>query len=413
MKNIKYLLLLALVLQSSQVLEAQIQTGTPWMNQQYQGIRMDGNGQEFIRQAEMHAQMYDIERAALALDNAVNFAPNSVEALVKRATFNRRIGRIYEAELDIARVNQLNPYAASLYGYYGHNSMLKLMAFEPLKATEKGTDQTELQPYFRLIESKEIVNNNVSIESDLLYEIIQDIELGKLEEGLHLTEAMIAIYPESAISWDLKGLIHEKLEQKQLAKEAFSEAIIINEEFAIAWYNLARIMLKEGNNSQAEIYLDRAIELENTLTEAYFERAMVRKSLGNEAGAIADYDRMISQESAAPMAAYINRGLTKKMLGDFSGALSDLDKAIATQPKQALLFKNRANLMVLFGHYKEAIADYTMAIELDENLAEAYYNRGLTLLKINSPVEACDDLKNSAQLGYQRAIEKQTYFCNY
>jgi tetratricopeptide (TPR) repeat protein len=413
MKNLKYYLLFFLVHQSCLLLIAQIQPGTPWMNQLNQGTTLEGNGQEFIRQAEMHAQLYDIERATQALDNAVNFAPNSVEPLVRRAVFNRRIGRMYEAELDINRVNQLNPYAANLYGYYGHNSMLKLMAFEPLKGTDKGTEETELQPYFRLIESKDIVSNNVGIESDLLYEIIQDIELGKFEEGLHLAEAVITMYPESAISWDLKGLLHEQLGQIQMAKEAFSEAIIINETFAIAWYNLARIMLKEGNNAQAEVYLDRAILLENTLSEAYFQRAMLREESGNETGAVEDYNSMIGQEFEAPMAAYINRGLTKKVLGDFSGALADLDRAIAAQPKEALLYKNRANLMLLFGHYSNAIADYTSAIALDENLAEAFYNRGLTLLKLNNPVEACNDLTISANLGYKRAIEKQAYFCTY
>lgn len=412
MKNLKYYLLFFLVHQSCFLLVAQIQTGTPWMNQPSPGIMLEENGQEFIRQAEMHSQLYDIERATLAFDNAVNFAPNSLEALVRRAVFNRRIGRLEEAELDINKVNKLNPYAANLYGYYGHNSMLKLMAFEPLKATDNGTEQTELAPYFRLIESKEVVDNNVGIESDLLYEIIQDIENGKFEEGLHLAEAMILMYPESAITWDLKGLLHEQLGQVQMAKEAFSEAIIINETFAIAWYNLARIMLQEGNNAQAEVYLDRAILLENTLSEAYFRRGLLRKSDGNETGAIEDYNSMIGQEFEAPMAAYINRGLTKKVLGDFSGALTDLNRAITAQPEEALLYKNRANLMLLFGHHKEAIADYTLAIKLDENLAEAFYNRGLTLLKINRRVEACNDLAISVNLGYQRAFEKQTFFCN-
>ena len=277
MKNLKYLILLLLASQSV-LLIGQIQTGTPWTNQP---TTLEGNGQEFIRQAEMHAQLYDIEKTILALDNAVNFAPNSVEALVKRAVFNRRIGRIHEEELDINRVNQLNPYAANLYGYYGHQSMLKLMAFEPLKAASSQANEEQLEHYFRLMNSEKIVNNSVGIESDMLYEIIQDIENNKLEEGLHLTEAMIALFPESAISWDLKGLIHDQLGQTQAAVEAFSEAIIINENFAIAWYNLARMMIKTNQYTQAEIYLNRAITLESTLIEAYFERAIVRKELGN------------------------------------------------------------------------------------------------------------------------------------
>jgi tetratricopeptide (TPR) repeat protein len=414
MKELKYLLLLILMNQLAFSLLAQIQTGSPWMNQPSQGVIIDGTGPEFVRQTDMHAQRYNIEQTATALNDAVSAEPNSVEALVRRATFNRRIGRVHEAEIDISRVNQLNPYAANLYGYYGHSSMVKLMAFEPLDAMSSSDPQAELQPYFRLIDSKNILDGNVGIESDLLYEIIRDIEAEKYEEALHLTEAMIVLYPESAISWDLKGMIYEKLGDNEKAVVSFSEAIVINEDFAIAWYNLARMMLKNEDIAQAQVYLDHAIDLENTLTEAYFKRAMVRKSLGDEGGAVADYSSIIEQETGSSMAAYQNRGLTKKMLGNFSGALSDINKVIeaeADEAGQALLYKNRANLMLLFGHHKEAIADYTTAISLDASLAEAYYNRGLTLLKINRPIEACNDLETSAQLGYQRATEKTTYFC--
>jgi len=412
MKNLKYLLLLVFITQLSFSLLAQIQGGTPWTNQPHQGELPDGIGQGFIRQAEMYAQQHNIEQATIALDNAVNFAPNSVEALVRRATFSRRIGRLHEAAIDIHRVNQLNPYAANLYGYYGHNSMLKLMAFEPLKALDTADRQADLQSYVNLIDKENIINNNVGIESDILYEIIQDIEIGKLDEALHLADAMITMYPESVVSWDLKGVIHEKLGEDEAAIGAFSAAIIINEDFAIAWYNLARVMLKKGNDAQAEIYLDRAIDLENTLTEAYFERAQIKKSMGDEAGAIADYNTIIEQETTATTKAYQNRGLTKKVLGDFTGAMSDINKAIAEKDDEALLYKNRANLMLLFGHYSEAIADYTTAIRLDGTLAEAYYNRDLTLLKADRHEEACNDLNTSAQLGYQRATEKITHFCN-
>ena len=53
MKNLKYYLVFFLVHQSCFLLVAQIQPGTPWMNQLNQGTTLEGNGQEFIRQAEM------------------------------------------------------------------------------------------------------------------------------------------------------------------------------------------------------------------------------------------------------------------------------------------------------------------------------------------------------------------------
>ena len=53
--------------------------------------------------------------------------------------------------------------------------------------------------------------------------------------------------------------------------------------------------------------------------------------------------------------------------------------------------------------FEHAIRDYTRAIELDANLAEAYYNRGLAYLANKRQEEAIRDLSKAGELGLYQA----------
>ncbi|MFT5384362.1 MAG: tetratricopeptide (TPR) repeat protein, partial [Saprospiraceae bacterium] len=111
------------------------------------------------------------------------------------------------------------------------------------------------------------------------------------------------------------------------------------------------------------------------------------------------------------MEAFLNRGLTKKMLGDFNGAITDLDLSIEEYPESPSLRKSRGNLYLIFGLHRKAIDDYTRSIESDPNYAEAYFNRAMAFFLLYDRISACSDLEKSAELGYKRAEEIQLYFC--
>ena len=53
--------------------------------------------------------------------------------------------------------------------------------------------------------------------------------------------------------------------------------------------------------------------------------------------------------------------------------------------------------------FNKAIDDYTNAINLEPHLAEAYYNRALTLLYLNEKELAMRDLSKAGELGINEA----------
>ena len=68
-------------------------------------------------------------------------------------------------------------------------------------------------------------------------------------------------------------------------------------------------------------------------------------------------------------------------------------------PTNAYIYYDRGNLYASRKDYAKAVDDYTRAIELDPNLAEAYYNRGLTRIRANNRTQGIADLSKAGELG--------------
>ena len=64
-------------------------------------------------------------------------------------------------------------------------------------------------------------------------------------------------------------------------------------------------------------------------------------------------------------------------------------------------------------NYFESVNDYTKAIELNNEFAEAYFNRGIANILAQNRTEACLDFERSLALGYEDGAEKLKYFCSF
>jgi tetratricopeptide (TPR) repeat protein len=367
--------------------------------------------QPLLIKAEQQFRALDYEGTFFTLENAVAQNPNSSEALLLRAKFKKLVGMTMEAEEDLRKANRINPLAANLYGYNGSGGLLQVLSMVPEQAVQELSTFQKLTYYYQALDNKILDDKNKEAEIMLIGKVIEEIESDHLPEALGIINNVLRDYPKSAIAYDLKGMILKKQGKFQDAMDSFSKAVVIDPGFAISWYNLGRIERSLNNFKKAKTYLDRAIILQPDLTKAYFERALLLKQMGEKEKALNDYNAIIKMKGDTYMEAFLNRGLTKKMLGDYGGALADLNQAIEEFPNNAELHKNRGNLQLLFGLHRKAIDDYTRAISLDENYAEAYYNRALAFFLIYDKISGCMDLDKSIDLGYEIATKTRSYFC--
>ena len=73
---------------------------------------------------------------------------------------------------------------------------------------------------------------------------------------------------------------------------------------------------------------------------------------------------------------YFQRANFRVALDKYKEALADYDRAIELNPDDAVAYSNRGIAKSELGQYEAAFTDYDAAIRLNPDSAEAYYNRG-------------------------------------
>jgi tetratricopeptide (TPR) repeat protein len=162
--------------------------------------------------------------------------------------------------------------------------------------------------------------------------------------------------------------------------------------------------------------LSRQIDQERQVRRAaslLFKRALAYSVIQNFDAAIEDLSSYLQIDSVSSLA-YWQRAACQSKLNAFNASqgtdvrmktanvLSDLTEAIRYS-ESAYLYYNRGNVYVQRNDFAHAIEDYSHAISLDGNLAEAYYNRGLARIANKQQAEGISDLSKAGELGLYTA----------
>jgi serine/threonine protein kinase len=171
---------------------------------------------------------------------------------------------------------------------------------------------------------------------------------------------------------------------------------------------------KLGNQQGAIADYNEAIRLKPSFAFAYNNRGLAKYELGDKKGAIADYNKAIRLNFNYALA-YRNRGNAKSDLGDKKGAIADYNEAIRINPDLASAYYDRGKQKYELGDKKGAIADYNEAIRINPNATSAYYNRGLMKDELGDKQGAIADYNeairinpNAAAAYYNRGLIKKS-----
>lgn len=154
-----------------------------------------------------------------------------------------------------------------------------------------------------------------------------------------------------------------------------------------------------------------AIDLNPNDSETYIKRGNAKHYLGDYYRAIADYSIAIELDPDNAEA-YTYRANAKKDLGDEKGYLVDLAKAKELSPAVVLInsdgseekderikkFIDKGDEKAIAGDLYGAIAEYTTAIDNDEDSYGAYYGRAMAKLSLEDFKGAIADFENVVRI---------------
>jgi tetratricopeptide (TPR) repeat protein len=104
---------------------------------------------------------------------------------------------------------------------------------------------------------------------------------------------------------------------------------------------------------------------------------------------------------------YFNRGNTLCLSGDYEGGIKAYDQDIQIQPFHEV-YQNLGLALFYLDREEDALVSFNKAIELDKTFYQAWYNRGVLLLKRTKDIYLFPgslDLSEESKKQYQEAIE--------
>ena len=128
-------------------------------------------------------------------------------------------------------------------------------------------------------------------------------------------------------------------------------------------YQQAIDCIERGELSTALALLDGVILANSQQTEAYKLRAQTRLKIGDSAGAIADYTKIINREPTA--LAYLGRALAYVTTATPSSVIIDAKHALKLDPQLAAAQRLLGKMHRQVGQPQAAIAAYKAATKLN------------------------------------------------
>ena len=372
----------------------------------------------------LRAQVGDDNRGIEDFDFVLKLEPDNLMALFNRALLLEQTGNLRGAVRDYSKVIEEYPnfwfglqHRASCYRRLGNTKQAELDEFRILKAQmdkrygkqprlskkqmRKRSDE-DLEKYNQLV-----VADEQEVEHEYQSDYRGRVQNRKAELAWQPMYGLTFIRPQS----DVKTEVAYESTVEQFNQRSGSHTVYVSCE---------QRNLSEQQMKQTFAYIDSlSTRIDETKTTTavvplLLLRAVAYSTIQNFDNAIDDLSICLQIDSTSSLA-YWMRAVCQAKINEFNASegtnidlksanvLGDLSDALQRSPQNAYLYYNRGNLYAQRHDYQRAIDDYTRALQIDERLAEAWFNRGLAKIYAKKTSEGIEDLSKAGELGLYQA----------
>lgn len=326
--------------------------------------------------AEIYKELGENDKATLEFNAAVKVSPNDVDLLNDRGNFYYYIDKYDLSDLDYRKIIQLEPsnplgylgvarnlialeqfndaivqldYAIKLSSNYGRPYAFRAQSYLALSNWNKGTDD--------LISA-------LSIDSDdKAFRLMQDLTGEAFDTFISKLKIQSLKEPNESKWLYYAGVMYEHNNQPRKAIPYYQSAMEKNANSTIA-ERIANCYQDLGDFSEALVWVNRALELNEEDYDLVLLKADLLNDLGDVDGGIKELDKFISKYPEF-FYGYYRRGFFKDNAQRIDEALEDYSLAIALNPDYAYSYLGRGDMLKAKGDNAKAMADYRKVVEID------------------------------------------------
>ena len=331
------------------------------------------------------------EEALADLSKAIEINPDYAEALNNRSIILSDRKKNDEALEDLNRAIIAKPNYADAYSNRG---VLLMDLSRDSAALADFNKAIELKPYFA----------QAYYNRGLLY-----MNQNKKEEAITEYNKALALkpdYKEATINRDILLNGNNTPDNTGI----LSDSITLNPKDPYLYLRRGLSYLDLGQLENARNDFNKAIELDNTIAEAYINRARIAINDKKFDEALQDVNAALKINSNLADA-FVLRGNIYREQGNFSMAATEYEKAIKIDPSLPGIYYNRGVLYIMEKKFETVIGEFSKVLELKGDSAMSYYNRGMAEMFLNNMDQACQDFNAAIGLGLQAAIDARNQYC--
>ena len=289
------------------------------------------------------------------------------EIYIHRGNAYRRLGEYSQA---LADLNQSISRAGSAQSY-GCRGLLYLDTNDFEKAITDFDQALSLHPTF---------------SQGYLWRGFARVRSGEYALSIEDLDRAISAIPNCAEAFNHRGLAYFYLNDLDKAKSDFSQAVQIDSGFAEAYNNRGNILQLLGDSAAANVDYERAISLTPQQSEIYLNRIATNNA-----------DEIISRLDSEDASFYRHRAATRASGGKWKEAIADYTTAIELSPT-ANTFYQRGKLYRQINELEAALSDFDAAIEQSPNYGVVYSDRAQLRFKLNDLSGTLSDIQKNTEL---------------
>ena len=228
--------------------------------------------------------------------------------------------------------------------------------------------------------------NAASTALDFFNQGVKRLQQGDLEAAINNFNEAIRLNPNYAQAYGNRGIAYSRLQQYDQSLADYNQFIRFNPNSAAAYYNRATLYDKLGDSQKAIADYDPAIRLNPNFTQAIRGREIAQNKLRTPQQSISNTNVLAQYFSNGSTAEnFFVQAMDKYDKADFDGAIVDFSQAIQLKPDYAQAYMGRAMAYKGLGDLENQITELRKAAELLQKQGDTdteIYQTTIDLIKV-------------------------------